>query len=87
MTFIAIIAYHIFQQLRHTKLWMKVPKPKFKKRNTKQTVNNLNNDTTGFVNIDRLREPWLEDLSQPTHTSYWALYILVIVSCDMLLAL
>ena len=69
-TFIAIIAYHIFQQLRHTKLWMKVTKPKFKKRNTKQTVNNLNSDTTGFVNIDQLREPWLEDLSQPTHTSY-----------------
>ena len=25
-TFIGILAYHIFQQLRHTKLWKKVPK-------------------------------------------------------------
>ena len=26
VTFIVILAYHIFQQLRHTKLWKKVPK-------------------------------------------------------------
>ena len=73
VTFIAILAYHIFQQLRHTKLWKKVPKPKFKKCNNQQTENNLNNtinDTTRFVNFDQLREPWLEDLPQPTHTSY-----------------
>ena len=25
VTFIGILAYHIFQQLRHTKLWKKVP--------------------------------------------------------------
>ena len=73
VTFIAILAYHIFQQLRHTKLWKKVPKPKFKKCNNQQTENNLNNtinDITRFVNFDQLREPWLEDLPQPTHTSY-----------------
>ena len=34
--FIGILAYHIFQQLRHTKLWKKVPK-----LNTKQAVNIL----------------------------------------------
>ena len=70
-TFIGILCYHIFQQLRHTKLWKKVPKlslePK-KKLNTKQAVNNLN-DPTESVNLDRLREPWLEDLLQPTHSS------------------
>ena len=73
-TFIGILAYHIFQQLKHTKLWKKVPKLnlKFKKLNTKQTVNNLNNPTnipTEFVNLDQLCEPWFEDLLPPTHSS------------------
>ena len=70
-TFIGILCYHIFQQLRHTKLWKKVPKLSLelkKKLNTKQAVNNLN-DPTESVNLDRLREPWLEDLLQPTHSS------------------
>ena len=75
-TFIGILVYHIFQQLRHTKLWKKVPKLnlEFKKKlNTKQAVNNLNNpinDPTESVNLDQLREPWLEDLLQPTHSSF-----------------
>ena len=75
-TFIGILAYHIFQQLRHTKLWKKVPKLNLelkKKLNTKQAVNNLNNpinDPTESVNLDHLREPWLEDLLQPTHSSF-----------------
>ena len=71
-TFIGILAYHIFQQLRHTKLWKKVPKLnlKFKKLNTKQdNLNNPINDPTESVNLDQLREPWLEDLLQPTHSS------------------
>ena len=76
ITFIGILAYHIFQQLRHTKLWKKVPKLnlEFKKKlTTKQAVNNLNNpinDPTESVNLDQLREPWLEDLLQPTHSSF-----------------
>ena len=75
-TFIGILAHHIFQQLRHTKLWKKVPKLNselIKKLNTKQAVNNLNNpinDPTESVNLDQLREPWLEDLLQPTHSSF-----------------
>ena len=75
-TFIGILAYHIFQQLRHTKLWKKVPKLnlEFKKKlNTKQAVNNLNNPInapTESVNLDQLREPWLDDLLQPTHSSF-----------------
>ena len=73
-TFIGILFYRIFQQLRHTKLWKKVPKlnMKFNKLNTKQVVNNLNNsinDPAESVNLDQLREPWLEDLLQPTHSS------------------
>ena len=74
-TFIGILAYHIFQQLRHTKLWKKVPKLNLKLRklhkklNTKKAVNNPVNDPTVSVNLDQLREPWLEDLLQSTHSS------------------
>ena len=73
-TFIGILAYHIFQQMRDTKLWKKAPKLnlEFKKLNiklTKQAVNNPINDLTESANLDQLREPWLEDLIQPTHSS------------------
>ena len=73
-TFIGILSYHIFQQMRHTKLWKKVPKLNLepKKLNTKQAVNNLNNpvnNPTESVNLDQFHEPWLEDLLQPTHSS------------------
>ena len=73
-TFIGILAYHIFQRLRHTKLWKKASKLnfEFKKLITKQAVNNLNNpfnDSTESANLNQLREPWLEDLLQPTHSS------------------
>ena len=70
-TFIGILANHIFQQLRHFKLWKKVPKLNlnFKKLNTKQVENNSINDPAESVNLDQLREPWLEDLLQPTHSS------------------
>ena len=69
VTFITILIYHIFLQVRHNKLWKKVPKlnPKFNKLNTKQAVNN--NDPTESVNLDQLREPWLEDLLDPTHST------------------
>ena len=73
-TFIGILVYHIFQQLRYTKMWKRMPKLnlEFKKLNTKQTVDNLNiplNDLTESERCDQLREPWLEDLLQPTHSS------------------
>ena len=82
-TFIGILAYHIFQQLRHTKLWKKVPKLNmklmFKKLNTKlnkklntkqaeENINNLTNDTTESGRFDQLREPLLDDPPQPTHS-------------------
>ena len=38
-TFIGILTYHVFQQLMSTKLWKKVPKPKFNIPNIVQTVN------------------------------------------------
>ena len=43
ITFIGILIYHIFQQLKNTKLWEKVPKlnPKFISLNIKQAVNDL----------------------------------------------
>ena len=70
-TLIVILFYHIFQQLRQTKLWKKVPKLnlKFNKLNTKQVENKPINDPAESVNLDQLREPWLEDLLQPTHSS------------------
>ena len=75
-TFIAILGYHSFQQLSHTKVWKKVPKLNvnlLKKTNTKAAANELNNHMdypTGSRNLDQLREPWLEDLLQPTHSSF-----------------
>ena len=49
VTFIGILAYHIFQQLRHTKLWKTVPKLnlKFNKLSIKQV-------TTVFSSLDHL---------------------------------
>ena len=47
ITFIGILAYHIFQQVRHTKLWKNIPELNLKfnklniKLNIKQAVNNL----------------------------------------------
>ena len=70
--FIGILAYHIFQQLKHTELWKKVPKLNLEFKNTKLCVDNLNNpvnDPTESVNLDQLCEPWLEELLQPTHSS------------------
>ena len=72
-TFIGILTYHIFQQLRHTKLWKKMPKLKLelKKLNIKEAENSLDNAINNpmVANFDQLREPWLEDLLQPTHSS------------------
>ena len=76
VTFITILAYRIFQQVRHTKLWEKMPKLNLKKLNlkklnTKQTEDNLDNpiaidDVTKSVNLNQLCEPYLEDLLDPT---------------------
>ena len=54
ITFIGILAYHIFQQLRHNKLWKKVPKfnLEFRKLNNKETVENFINNI-----LHRICEP------------------------------
>ena len=78
VTFIAILTYHMFQQVRETKLWKtklwkKMPKLKleFKKLNTEQDEDSMNNlavDSTESGNFNQLREPLLADLPQPTHS-------------------
>ena len=75
VTFIGILTYHSLQQLRNTKLWKRVTKLnfKFKSFNIKQTLGNLStpkNNPTGSGNLDQLREPWLEDLLQATHSTF-----------------
>ena len=77
VTFIGILAYHIFQQVRQTKLWKKMPKLKLefkklnKKLNTEQAEDSMNNfaeDSTESGNFNQLREPLLADPPQPTHS-------------------
>ena len=76
ITFIGILAYHIFQQVRHAKLWKKASKLNLelrklnKKLNTKQEEYNQNfdEDTIESGRFDRLRESLLDDLPQPTHS-------------------
>ena len=81
-TFIGILSYHIFQQVRQTKLGKKIPKLnmklRFKKMNTKlnkklstkeaEDMNNVTNDTTKSGKFDQLRESLLDDLPEPTHS-------------------
>ena len=74
VTFIGILTYHSLQQLRNTKLWKRVTKLnfKFKSFNIKQTLGHLStpkNNPTGSGNLDQLREPWVEDLLQATHST------------------
>ena len=63
VTFIGILAFHIFQQLRHTKLWKKVPK-----LNLKFNRQNVNNSSmVGDAHFNQPREPLLEDHPQPNY--------------------
>ena len=72
VTFIGILVYHIFQQLRHTKLWKKVPKlnMKIKKLNIKQVEDSMDNfdEDNESGKFDELREPLLDYPPQPTHS-------------------
>ena len=70
VTFIVILACQIFQQLRHTKLWKKVPKLMFNKLTFKQAVNDSNyhvNQPTEATDVDHVREPLLDDKLQPKY--------------------
>ena len=62
ITFVGILVYHIFQQLRSTKLWKKVPELNYTfNRPNRKPADNLAVKTES----SRLRESLLEDLSQP----------------------
>ena len=72
-SFIVILAYHIFQQVRQTKLWKKASKlnsefKTLKKLNTQEEYNPNNLDSIEFARFDQLRESLLDDLPQPTHS-------------------
>ena len=71
VTFIGIFTYHIFQQLRNTKLWKKVPKLELiQKFNSDQAVNALQNPINNVTEVEsynQLCEPLLEDLPQPNY--------------------
>ena len=69
-TFIVILAYHVFQQLRHTNLWKKMPKLnlELRKLNTVKEAEDNSNNKPMIAHFDQLREPWLEDLLPPTHS-------------------
>ena len=69
--FIAILAYHICQQLRHTKRWKKIQKLnlQLKKWSTKEKIeDDLINHSMVEDSVNQLREPLLDDLPQPTHS-------------------
>ena len=67
--FIGILTYHIFQQLRHTKLWKKVPKLnlKFNRPNIVQVANEPADNLAAEADFSRFREPLLEDIPQPNY--------------------
>ena len=69
VTFTGVLAYHIFQQLRHTKLWKRVPKPNLRCSNLNVTFNQvvnkpINSPTVQISMLDKLRESLLEDQPQ-----------------------
>ena len=69
VTFIGILAYHTFWQLRHTKLWKKMPKLNlFNRPNIMHAVNDpVDNSAVKDADFSRLREPLLEDRPQPNY--------------------
>ena len=71
-TFIGILAYHTFRQLRHTKQWKKMPKLNlFNRPNIVQVVNDpVDNSAVKDADFSRLREPLLEDNPQPNYGAF-----------------
>ena len=60
VTFIGILVYHIFQQVRDTKLWKKIPKPNMD-LNEDHAVANLVCIPKVIEDFSQFREPLLED--------------------------
>ena len=71
-TSIGILTYHIFQQLRHTKLWRKVPKLnlKFNRPIIVQVANEPADNLPAEADFSRFRESLLEDLPQPNYGAF-----------------
>ena len=61
-TFIGILAYHIFQQLRQTKLYKKVPKLSLEFIRPNVVKPPVSNPVRERTDSRRLRESLLEDL-------------------------
>ena len=72
-TFIGILAYHIFQQLRSTKLWKKVPKLRLNLKSNRQNIIEAENKPANSVpavgDISELCESLLED-PQPNYGAF-----------------
>ena len=69
-TFVSILTYHIFQQLRHTKLWEKIPKLKL--FNFNQAVNDLQNPANNPMedeDYNQFRESLLDDQPRPNYSA------------------
>ena len=76
VTFIGILTYHVFQQVRHTKLCKNVPELSMEdnKKEFDHSIHannsesdSMNNPTVTYTEIAELREPLLEDDLQPHH--------------------
>ena len=77
LSFIAILTYHIFQQVKHTKLWKKIPEQNFFNKqnlndphdvnNSKSLTNNPSVTITEVAHFDELCEPLLEDEPHTHH--------------------
>ena len=69
-TFVLIFAYQIFQYLRHTKLWQKIPTLNLE-FNRPQIVNEpADNPTLKVADYSKLREPLLEDLPPSNYGAF-----------------
>jgi len=65
ITFIVILAYHIFLQVRDTKLWKKIPKLR-----SKWNKNHVVNQLQPIDNSEVLCEPLLEDPPKPNYGAF-----------------
>ena len=65
VTFVGILAYQIFQQVRHTKLWKKIPK--LKRKFYRPNIIKEHADNLEIADFSRHREPLLADQPQPNY--------------------
>ena len=67
-TFIGILAYHIFQQVRATELWKKIPKMNCNLNFNHAGTRPVDNAEVG--DFSQLREPLLDDPPQPNYGAF-----------------